>query len=101
MDTEIITVAKIKELLTEQKDEILVEIDKRMDIRFEKQEQIFNSKFEYLRDYMQQGFEMLDHKIEWVYERLEFRCDGLERRIDDLAESKVSRFELKNFKNLI
>ena len=53
-----------------------------------------------LKEYMQQGFDMLDKKIDYAHEDMENRFFALERRIDDLADNKASRFELKNWRDL-
>ena len=91
-----VTIENIRSLLQEQKGEILSEMDTRFEkqgVRIETLQLNIDTKFEYLKNYIQQGFDALDWKIEYVYEQLGYRCDAIERRIDSVIESKVSKPE--------
>ena len=54
-----------------------------------------------LESYMKQGFDSLDNKIDYVDIRFANQFEGLGRRIDDLADNKVSRISYKELESRV
>ncbi len=54
-----------------------------------------------LESYLKEGFNSLDNKIEHVDVRLGNQIEGLGRRIDDLADNKVSRITYKELEHRV
>ena len=54
-----------------------------------------------LENYMKEGFNSLDNKIENVDARLSNQIEGLGRRMDDFAENKVSRISYKELESRV
>jgi len=54
-----------------------------------------------LENYMKEGFNLLDNKIEHVDARLSSQIEGLGRRMDDFADNKVSRIHYKELESRV
>ena len=54
-----------------------------------------------LESYMREGFSSLDSKLEHVDARLSNQIEGLGRRIDDLADNKVSRISYRELEKRV
>ena len=54
-----------------------------------------------LESYMKEGFNSLDNKIDHVDARLSNHMEGLGRRIDGLADNKVSRISYRELESRV
>lgn len=54
-----------------------------------------------LESYMKEGFNSLNNKIDEVDARLSHQIEGLGRRIDDLADNKISRMTYKELESRV
>ena len=54
-----------------------------------------------LESYMKEGFNSLDGKIDYVDARIANQIEGLGRRMDDMAENKVSRITYKELEHRV
>ena len=54
-----------------------------------------------LEGYIKEGFDSLDNKIEYVDTRFANQFEGLGRRIDNLADNKVSRISYKELEGRV
>lgn len=54
-----------------------------------------------LESYMKQGFDTLNNKIDYVDVRISNHIEGLGRRIDDLADNKISKISYKELESRV
>lgn len=54
-----------------------------------------------LEDYLKEGFKSIDNKIDHVDVRISHQLEGLGRRIDDLADNKVSRLSYRELESRV
>ena len=54
-----------------------------------------------LEDYMKEGFDLLNNKVDHVDARLSNQLEGLGRRMDDFAENKISRIIYKELESRV
>src|SRR3989344_4013119 len=79
-----------KEITNNDLARMMVSLDKRFSIRIDS-----------LETYMRDGFSLLNNKIDNVDEHLSFKIDGMGRRLDDLAENKVSKINFQELTNRV
>ena len=69
--------------LARRMDERFTSIDRKLE-SIDKRSELVDTRFESLETYMRQGFTMLDHKIEYIYEHLD-------QKIENLTDSVFTR----------
>ncbi len=65
-------------------------LDKKLDVRITR-----------LESYTKEGFDALNNKMDTVDARLSNHIEGLGRRIDDMADNKVSRISYKELESRV
>ena len=80
---------------------MVVEGFKRGETKIESFESKLDIRITRLESYMKEGFDSLSDKVDHVDERSSYQMENIGRRIDDIAENKVSKLQYRDLEKRI
>ena len=76
-------------------------LGKGLDSKIDNLGQTLDIRISKLESYMKEGFDTLSDKVDHVDARISNQIEGLGRRIDDLADNKVSKITYKDLEQRV